>query len=117
MLKTIKKITLSSLSILSISFLFWIVLLLNPSLSYANKTSFDFVTVYHNQDLEEGTQKVIEDALSIIKKSDLFSEDIVIQLCLNDDKIYPYLHPLVGNPTAYALLNKTIIKSLSLIHI
>ena len=111
MLKTIKKIILSSLSILGLSVFFWIVFLLNPNLSYANQTQFDFVTVYHNNDLEEGTQKVIRDAIEIIKTAEIFSDDITIQLCLNDDKIYPHLHPLVGQPTAFAVLNKTVIKS------
>ncbi len=111
MVKTLKKVLLSSLSILGISFIFWIVLLLNPSLSYANKTTFDCITVYHNQDLEEQTESVIRNAVNIIRSSELFNEETLIELCLNDDKLYPYLKPLVGGPTAYSMLDKTVFKN------
>ncbi len=111
MLKIIKRVTLSLLSILGISLLIWTVFLLNPNLSYANETEFDNVTVFHNQNLEEQTETVIENALQIIKQSALFDEEVSIQLCLNDDKVYPNLHPFVGHPLAYAIFNKTIIKN------
>jgi len=112
MIKTIKKVILSALSILGFSFMFWVLFLLNPSLSYANKTQFDFVTIYHNQDLDEPTEVVLKNAMSIIKKSALFDDKVKINLCLNDDNIYPnLLNPLVGQPTAYAILNKTVIKN------
>ncbi len=111
MIKTIKKIIISSLSILGISSLIWTVFLLNPSLSYANKTHFEYVTVYHNQNLSELSEKIISEAITIIKRSDLFKDDITIHLCLNDDKIYPNLHPFAGQPIGYAFFNKTIIKN------
>ena len=111
MLRTIKRVTLSALSILFISFLFWTLFLLNPSWSYANETHYEFVTVYHNEALEANTEQVIKAAINIIKNSELFDKDISIQLCMNDDAIYPNLHALVGDPLAYALLDKTIIKN------
>ncbi len=111
MLKTIKKILLSSLSILGITFLIWVVFLLNPGLSYANETQFDYITIYHNQALSEQTEEVINAAVAIIKHSDLFENGTSIQLCLNDDPTYPSLHPFAGQPLAYAMLNKTILKN------
>jgi len=113
MIKTIKKVILGSLSILGISTLIWTVFLLNPSLSYANQTKFDKVTVFHNQDLDSGTELVLKNAMEIIKRSALYDEQYHIELCLNDDTIYPNLHPFVGGPLAYALFNKTIIKNCS----
>lgn len=111
MIKTIKKIILSSLSILGISFLIWTLFLLNPNLSYANMTEFNEVKVFHNQDLEEQAEAVITEAINIIKQSDLFEDEISIYLCMNDDKVYPNLHLLIGAPMAYAIFNKTTIKN------
>ncbi len=111
MIKILKKVILSSFSILIISFLFWILFLLNPSLSYANKTQFDIVTVYHNQNLEEQTELVIKNAIGIIRKSELFTEETLIELCMNDDNLYPKINPLIGQTNAYAVLNKTIFKN------
>ena len=114
MFKVIKKVILSSLSILGISLLFWVIFLLNPSLSYANKTPFDYVTVYHNQDLDEHAKDIVNGAINIIKDSELFDNNVSLQLCLNDDLIYPNLHQLVGDPLAYAIFNKTIVKNCTL---
>ncbi|NRB52283.1 MAG: collagenase [Saprospiraceae bacterium] len=114
MIKTLKKVILSSLSILGISFVFWLVLFLNPSLSYANKTQVDFISIYHNQPLEAEAEAVIRNAAGILKKSDLFKDEVSIHFCMNDDKLYPNLHPLAGQPLAYAFLNKTIAKNCKL---
>ncbi len=111
MIKVIKKVLLGSFSILSISFLFWVVLLLNPNLSYANKTDFGLVKIFHNEILDQQTEEVVHAAIDIIKASELFDSEMSIQLCLNDDPIYPHLHRLVGDPLAYAILDKTIIKN------
>lgn len=112
MFKTIKRVILSSLAILGISFFLCTVLFLNPNLSYAHQTKIDQVTIFHNADLEEGTQAVIFNALNRIKRSELYDENLEIQLCLNDDKLYPNLQFLVGpNALAFATLNKTIVKN------
>lgn len=108
MIKRVKKFLFASISFLGISVIVWATLLLNPSLSYAHATSFDNVTVYHNNALEKNTEKVLKDAFSIIKKSEIYNKDIHIQFCLNDDKIYPHLHPLAG-ATAYSFSNKTVV--------
>lgn len=108
MLRTIKKVVLASISVLSISTLVWIVLLTNPTLSYAHKTQFNQVTVYHNNQLEKEVEATIKNAVEIIKDSEIYDDKFKIQFCLNDDKIYPHLHPTPGG-TAYAFLNKTII--------
>lgn len=114
MVKTIKRVLLSSLSILGVSFLVWLVLLFNPSISYANETHFDHVTVYHNEALDENAKTVIDNAIGIISKSELFHEGIHLELCLNDDKVYPNLNPQYGNPLAFAQFNKIVMKQCEL---
>lgn len=108
MLRLLKRILLSTLSVLGVSFLLWTVLLLNPGLSYAHETTIDNVTIFHSQPLEEGADKVILEALTIIKEADIYSADFEVQFCLNDGSFYPKLHPLKGG-TAYAFLDKAII--------
>ena len=111
MIKTIKKVILSLLSIMGISCLLWTVLFLYPNLSYANETQFGKVTIFHNQELDEGTEVIIKDVIEILKRSELYDKNLNIQLCVNDDKIYPNLYPIFGHPLAYATFNKTIIKN------
>lgn len=106
-MKTIKKVLLSSVSVLGISFIIWTVLMLNPQLSYANHTQFSQVTIHHNQELTTGTEEVIANAIEIIKKADIYNKDLNIRFCLNDDKYYPKFYPFAAG-TAYAFFNKTV---------
>lgn len=108
MLKVIKRVIFGSLSVLIVSTIFLSIALLNPSMTYANKTSFDKVTVYHNQALEKETESIINNAIEIIKSSELYTDDIKIDLCLNDGSYYPEFHPLKGG-IAYSFLNKSLI--------
>ena len=104
---TFKRVLLGSLSILLLSFLTWMIVLLNPGISYAHQTQFGQVTVYHNTPLQENTGTIIANALEIIKTSKLYSEDVDIQLCLKEDSNYRNLHPAAGG-IAYSFLNKSV---------
>lgn len=108
MFKVFKKTLIASLSILGVSTIVWIVLLTNPVLSYANQTQIDQVTVYHNNELDQETKAIVKNAINLIKSSDIYDDKLNIHLCLNDDKIYPHLHPIPGG-AAYAFLNKTVV--------
>jgi len=110
MIKTIKKIILSSLSILILSVLIWTVLLMNPSMAYAHETQFDQVHVFHNDDLSPEMEKIVGDALEIIQNSTIYDKNMTIDLCLNDDTFYPNIHPRSGMCLAYAVMNKAIVK-------
>lgn len=110
MIKNLKKIFFSVSSVLGISFIVWIVLLLNPNLSYAHETQFNQISVFHNQPLQTETANILNAAIEIIKASEIYSEEFEIQLCMNDDPVYPYLNPFAG-ATAYAFMNKTVMYS------
>lgn len=102
---------LGTLSVLGISLMIWIILLLNPQFSYANKTQFDFITLHHNFPLQSGTEQVLRAAIDRIKTSALYQKDLSIDLCLNEGSIYPSLNPFARGPMAYAMLNKSVIKN------
>ncbi|NPD46126.1 MULTISPECIES: hypothetical protein [unclassified Lentimicrobium] len=111
MKKVIKKVILGWLAVIGIGCLSWIVLLINPNLSYDHQTQFDIVTIFHNQELEEKTEVILKGVIEILKTSELYDESLNIQLYLNDDRIYTNLYPIFGTPIAYGLLNKTIVKN------
>lgn len=111
MKNTIKKVILSLLAVIGISCLIWIILFSYPNLSYANKTKIGQVTIFHNQELDERTEVVLKNVIELLKSSELYDKNLHIQLCLNDNKLYPIFHPTFGQPLAYSILNKTIIKN------
>lgn len=108
MIKTLKKITLSLCSIFGLSIVFWIVFLMNPSLSYAHQTSFERINVYHNLDLAPEMAVILAKAYEKIKPSELFDPTMKIELAMNDGSKYPKFHPLAGG-LAYSFLNKTVL--------
>ncbi len=112
MLKVIKKVILGSVSILGMSFMMWTFLLLNPNWVYGKSMTIDNVTVYYNSDLETSAENTIKKVLEIVSSSEIYKNENTIQLCMNDNSIYPNLHP-VASGTAYAFLNKTVIFSSS----
>lgn len=109
MKKIIRRVFIIIFSVIGAVCLLWIVLLFYPGLSYTNQTQIGQVTVFHNKELPSGIGDVIKKAVEIIKESDLYDKDLNIQLCLNDDRIYPNLYPIQETP-AYAIVNKTILK-------
>ena len=107
--KTILIVIISLFSVLIMSFMLWTTLLSYPNLSYSNETKFGQVTVFHNLELEDKTGEIIADAIEIVKSSELYDENKNINLCLNDDRIYPNLYPIDETP-AYTLSNVVILK-------
>ncbi|MEM9546779.1 MAG: collagenase [Bacteroidota bacterium] len=113
MLKTFKRVVLGSLSVLGISLVIWILIALNPNWVYAHQTEIEFITVFHDEELQEGTEQVLYSAIDLIKESALYHKDITIDLCLNDNSFYPKINPLVRLATAYAMLDKTVLRDCS----
>ncbi|MDW3645463.1 MAG: collagenase [Bacteroidia bacterium] len=108
MLKSLKKLLISLGSLLSVSVLFWIIILMNPGLSYAHQTEVGNVTVFHDQQLPEGSEALIQNAYKLLKNAELFQEAIQLQLCFNDGSNFPNRFPLKGG-IAYSYWNKAII--------
>jgi len=95
--------TLIFLSLLLISFL------LNPSLSYAHKTVYKNITIYHQSDLRPDLLQLIDQSLAVVKSSSLYDENFRSDLCLNDGSVYPTLvRRLLGEDVFTAFSNKAV---------
>ena len=114
MLKTIKKVLLSCLSILGLTIFLWTIAFLNPSLSYAHQTDIEFISVHHNNTLDPAAEQVLLETISILKQSELYHEGIKIDLCLNDESFYPKLNVTLGQCLAFALFDKAVFKNCDL---
>ena len=61
-----------------------IIIILNPSLLYANKTKLGNYTIYHNQPLDGNFRMVLDNATTILKSSELYDPALKMDICLND---------------------------------
>jgi hypothetical protein len=68
-----------------------IIIVLTPSILYANKTSIESFTVYHDQALDKDLKLRLDDATEIIKSSELYDPEIKFDICMNDGSLYSSL--------------------------
>ena len=111
MKQTIRKwaIRLSATGVLSVGLLVGIVM--NPAILYANKTVAGHHTVYHNAPLDESFLSSFRNALSSIKKSSLYNEEIKLDICLDDGSFYPVLmEKLRGRAFGWGFYNKVVLR-------
>ena len=114
MLRTLKKMLIGVTSLLGFSCAFGLILLLNPSLSYAHQTQLNQVKVFHQQPLEPELKVALEKALTITSQSELFISEHPVKLCLNDGSRYPGLLGRMRGGVAYTFLNHVVMNQCEL---
>ncbi|MFK7950943.1 MAG: collagenase [Saprospiraceae bacterium] len=105
MKKIIKKSLIGGFSLIGISFLIWLILLLNPSLMYGNHTDVGKVRIHHNETLTSEMTMIVEQSIELVKKSELYDADKRVDLCLNESKYVYLLQRLSHGGIAATLLN------------
>ena len=83
--------------------------LLNPSLSYGSSTSFDHCVVLHEEALSPGLTSIIANSTAIIEQSELYDQESISYLCLQDGSRYPAV--------VKSILGDDVIKSFSSINV
>jgi hypothetical protein len=91
MKRKIIKWSIRSLAVVVLLLGFLVVIVLTPSLLYANKTVMANCTVYHNKPFDKALKLRIDDATEILKTSELYDPSIKFDICMNDGSIYPSL--------------------------
>ncbi len=73
-----------------------LVIVLNPFLTYANKTTHNNFTVYHNQQIDNLILGQLDQAQKIIKQSEFYNSNLQLDICLNDGSNYTKLVETIG---------------------
>jgi hypothetical protein len=110
MKRQIRKWTLrlTATGLLCLGFLVGIVL--NPTLLYANKTTFGNYTIYHNIPLDKTFVSRLDNANELTKTSELYDANLKLDLCLNDGSLYPkLLEKLRGQAFAWGFCDKVVL--------
>jgi hypothetical protein len=84
-------------------------IVLTPSLLYANQTKIGKHTIYHNSKIDNYFIKQLENATNVLKTSELYDSDFLVDICLNDGSIYPtILEKIRGQAFAWGFYNKVV---------
>lgn len=87
-------------------------IILFPQRLFANKISYKEFTVYSNDKIDGNIKNVLENALTLVEKSELYNSTYKYNIILCENSFYNKLDDkLLGTgPTARAILNNVIIK-------
>lgn len=88
-----------------------LIIILNPILTYANKTIYNNYIIYHNQPLDPKFTAILDEATTLLQKSELYNKNLKLDICLNDGSSYPALMSAIrGQAFAWGFYNKVVLQ-------
>ena len=101
------RLTVSGLFILGLL----LIIILNPILTYANKTTHYNFTVFHNKTVDPTLLIKLDQATELLKASEFYNPNLHFDVCLNDGSKYPKLiKTLRGEAFAWGFYDKVVLR-------
>jgi hypothetical protein len=87
-----------------------LIIILNPILTYANKTTHKNFTIYHNKPIDSLLFSSLDSAAMLLTTSDFYNNNLKLDICLNDGSLYPsIIKAIQGQAFAWGFYNKVVI--------
>ena len=88
-----------------------LVIILNPILMYANKTTHNNFKIFHDKPLDPTLIVKLDQAAELLKASEFYNSKLQLDICLNDGSKYPKLIQILrGQAFGWGFYNKVIIQ-------
>lgn len=88
-----------------------LIIVLNPIITYANKTSHNNVTIFHNKQLDEALIIKLNQANDLLKTSEFYNSKLHFDICLNDGSKYPKIMEAIrGRAFAWGFYDKVVLQ-------
>lgn len=88
-----------------------LIIILNPILTYANKTKHGNYTVFHDKTLDPALLTKLDQATELLKASEMYNPNLSLDICLNDGSKYPTIIKALRGPAfAWGFYNKVILQ-------
>lgn len=89
-------------------------IILNPILTYANKTPHNHYTIFHNKTVDPTLLSKLDQATELLKTSELYNPRLHLYICLNDGSKYPKLIGAIrGQAFAWGFYDKVVLQGLA----
>ena len=86
-------------------------IVLNPTLTYANKTTYNNFTIFHDKPIEGALLIHLDEATKLLEKSELYNPKLKLDICLNDGSIYPVIiRKILGDNFATGFYDKVTLQ-------
>ena len=88
-----------------------LVIIINPILTYANKTTYNNFTIFHSKILDPTLKVTLDQATELVKASEFYNSNLQLDICLNDGSTYPkFMRALRGQAFAWGFYNKVVLQ-------
>lgn len=90
---------------------FLLTIVLNPILTYANKTIHNNFTIYHNTKLDPLLTSQLDNARNLLKTSEFYNTKLNLDICLNDGSKYTdIIKTILGQAFAWGFYDKVVLQ-------
>lgn len=88
-----------------------LIIVLNPILTYANKTTYKSFTIFHDLPLDPTLTSKLDRATELLKESEFYNPDLRLDICLNDNSKYPnIIRAIRGQAFAWGFYDKVVLQ-------
>lgn len=88
-----------------------LVIILNPILTYASKTTHNNHTIFHNKSIDPTILTKLDQATELLKASEFYNPKLQLDICLNDGSKYPKLIRILrGQAFAWGFYDKVVMQ-------
>jgi hypothetical protein len=88
-----------------------LIIVLNPILTYASKTTQNNITVFHNSTIDPTILSRLADANELLKASEFHNPNLHFDICLNDGSKYPeFMRAIRGQAFAWGFYDKVVLQ-------
>jgi hypothetical protein len=106
-----KKLALHFIATVLLIAILLLVIILNPMLTYANKTIHNHYIIFHNKTLNPYLTIELDHASELLKASEFYNFNLKLDICINDGSNYPNLiHSIRGQAFAWGFYNKVVLQ-------
>jgi hypothetical protein len=86
-------------------------IILNPILTYASKTTRSNYTIFHNKPIDQTLTITLDKVTKLLKTSEFYNPKLQLDICLNDGSIYPNLMQTIrGKAFAWGFYDKVVLQ-------
>ena len=111
MKKQIKKWTLRLTATVLLIVGLLLLIILNPALTYANKSTHKNFSIYHGNSIDPLLTASIDQAVTLLETSELYNNKLKVDLCLNDGSTYPTIIKTIrGRAFAWGFYDKVVMQ-------
>ena len=88
-----------------------LIIILNPILTYAHKTTHKHFSIYHNKVIDPILISTLDQATLLLETSEFYNNNLKFDICLNDGSTYPTIIKTVrGQAFAWGFYDKVVMQ-------